>query len=202
MNKISQNHTRKWSNNQRKKMKLYLSSLHRYVFSPKLLVMIFFVSSSIDAKQLPMRFGVLFSSSNCLCGCSEWFQGREKCYIYTTVGESVRYFVRELQIEDSVKRVALLAGRNFFSEREWLLLVVELGRSNCYFTINFIYHFWWYDAYKMSNFMATINFTLVFTIILCGRFWLELFFPPFIVIKICVKLIVVLIFFFCIPHKA
>ena len=86
------------------------------------------------------------------------------------MGESERYFVRELQRGDFVKRVALLARRNFFSEREWLLLAVELGRSNCYFTINFIYRFWWYDAYKISNFMATINFTLVFTIILCGRF--------------------------------
>ena len=86
------------------------------------------------------------------------------------MGESERYFVRELQRGDFVKRVAFLTGRNFFSEREWLLLVVELERSNCYFPINFIYCFWWYDAYKISNFMTTINFTLVFTIILCGRF--------------------------------
>ena len=57
------------------------------------------------------------------------------------MGESERYFVRELQRGDFVKRVALLARRNFFSEREWLLLAVELGRSNCYFTINFIYRF-------------------------------------------------------------
>ena len=63
-------------------------------------------------------------------------------YIYTTMGESESYFVRELQRRDFIKRVALLGGRNFFSEREWLLLAVGLGRSNCFFTINFIYCFW------------------------------------------------------------
>ena len=52
------------------------------------------------------------------------------------MGESERYFVRELQRGDSVKRVALLEGRNFLSEREWLLLAVGLGRSNYFFTIN------------------------------------------------------------------
>ena len=57
------------------------------------------------------------------------------------MGESERYFVRELQTGDSVKRAALLEGRNFLSEREWLLLAVGLGRSNSFFTINLIYRF-------------------------------------------------------------